>query len=164
MALADLKGSVESRWGISGKSDRTSLSDRIQKINVARIKSFTFGSGAGQINKFFSNNYSIALSSTQSINLQDGTEEDPFGDALVFTEVRGLRVYHRAGSEASSINVNGDFITSGLGASTTIPLLPGEYIDLAISLTVTITTADVLAIVNNDGSNAALVDVDVVGI
>jgi hypothetical protein len=164
MALADLKGSVESRWSISGKSDRTSLSDRIQKITVARIKSFLFGSGAGQINKFFSNVYSLALSATQSINLQDASQDDPFGATLAFTEIRALRVVHLGNSLASSINVHGVLITSGLGASTSIRLLPGEYIDLAITLPVTVTTADILAILNNDGTNAASFTVDVVGI
>ncbi len=165
MAITDLKGSTESRWQITSKSGNTNLSDRKLKIRQGNIRSWRFGTGAGQINKNYAEKFNIAASGSQNVDLEDGTANDINGNPVVFTETRGFRVTHLPGSSASSIRVLGNFITVNLGAATILKdLAPGDYLDLNFKMTVTAATADVFTVTNNDGVEIADVAIEAIGI
>ena len=167
MAIASLKGTTQQTSDIVITSDNTTLSDKNLSVKSSSTASFKLGTGVGEADKVYTAKVSIALSTTLSLDLDAGTLLDPFGNALTFTALKSIRILHDPASIASSVDVQGDFITTNLGASTSIPLTPRasfSYIDDQTGLAVTATTGDVIDIVNNDGSNAADVIIELVGV
>lgn len=135
-------------------------------INEGANQSISFGSTAGKVNKVYSDQSSIATSATLSLDLDGGTLEDPFGNANVFTELKYIRITHAASSLASSVSIAGDFMTTAFGASFSMDLEPGGsflYSNVNAGEAVVSTTGDVIEVLNNDGSNVATVNIDILG-
>jgi len=166
MALSALKGAINSSWNFVFKKTNAALTDPELGIANSYGNTYTFGSGNSQANKVYSQQLSIAASATTSLDLDAGTLDDIFGDALTFTKIKAFRVYHKSVTGGSTdIDVAGDFITTIFGASTSYPLVDGavwEHQDID-GLTVVATTGDAIAITNNDATNAATVVVDIIG-
>ncbi len=165
MSLTSIKGSTQSRFQIIGQLSNQGLSKRNVLSRTPPPVQYTFGSGAGQINKWVTEEFNITASGNQAINLQDGTALDPEGGTQAFATVKEFKVHHLAGSAASSIKLDGVFITGNLGASTEFDLLlPGDEVIIRKALTVTVSTKDIFTITNNDGSNIADVLLELVGV
>ena len=167
MALTKLLGSVSHAIDIILGTDNAALNDKQLSVNDAFLNSFKFGAGAGQANKIYTAKASIAASATLSLDLDDASLLDAFGNALTFTQIKAIRISHAADSSASSVNLLGDFMTTRFGASFSAPLPKGgsfSYADNQTGLAVTASTGDVIEILNNDGSNAADVFIDIIGI
>lgn len=166
MALSALKGSSASNWGFTFKKTNAALSDPELGITNSYSVPYTFGTGNSQANKVYSAVLSISASATTTLDLDAGTMLDPYGDALVFTQIKGFRIYHQSTTGGSaSVTVQGDFITTIFGASTSYPLVDGAiwmHTDVD-GLTVTSTTGDAITITETGGSQTATVIVDIIG-
>ncbi len=166
MALSNLVGTITSEFGLTIDKTNTALSDT--KLGLAKSYpiAYTFGTADNKANKIYSASLSIAASATTSLDLDGAVLEDPYGDVLTFTELKAFRIYLVLETNGSSdVSVAGDFITDTFGASTSYPLVAGStwHHQDTEGLAVTAGTGDVIAITNNDGSNAATVIVDIIG-
>jgi len=134
--------------------------------SLSRTKSYS----STEISNVVRKTYSITASGTQAIDFS-GSITDFAGNTVTWTKLVALMVYHDTASAASSISFgprNGtNPVANIFGASThTVTLKPGSDItmkweaDDAITLS---SSADNFLITNNDGSNAATVEVAFLG-
>lgn len=166
MALSNLKGSISSNWGTSYKKSNPALSDADLGVTKSYPINYTFGSGANQANKAYSQELTVPASSTTTLDLDAGTLEDPFGDAVIFTKIKAFRVYHKDVTGGSTdIDVAGDYITTIYGASASFNLTDGSLLHMqdVDGSTVVAGTGDAIEIINNDVTNSATVIVDIIG-
>jgi len=164
MALTGLSGSVAASMNIKITDDN--YNNPSETINQPVNQSYSLGTGAGQVDLAYSAELTIAPSATTSLDLDAGTLEDLFGNALTFASVKSIRIHHAVDSAASSINLQGDYMTTNFGASFSIVYPPGGYFDISESsagFAVVVTTGDAIDLVNNDGSNSATVSVELLG-
>lgn len=164
MALTGLSGSTAASMNIKITDDNYNKPS--ETINQPVNQSYSFGTGAGQVDLAFSVELTIAPSATTSLDLDAGTLEDLFGNALTFVNVKAIRIQHVSDSAASSINLQGDYMTTNFGASFSIVYPPGGYFDISeasAGYAVVATTGDAIDLVNNDGSNSATVSVELLG-
>lgn len=122
-------------------------------------------SGARVASKIFTRTYTIAGGATETIDLSGTTLRDAFGELIVFTKVKRIRVRHADLGTASTVLVDGG--AANVANSLRAVIARGGWVDL-VNPTVngyalTPGTADLLVIVNQDGSNAATVEVEVLG-
>ena len=167
MALSKLNGNVSHGIDVVLGTDNAALNDKQLSVNDSFVNSFKFGSGNAQANKIYSAKVSIAASATLSLDLDDSSLKDAFGNGLNFANIKSIRISHAGDSAASSVNLLGDFMTTRFGASFSAPLPAGAsfaYADNQTGLAVTASTGDVIEILNNDGSNAADVIIDLIGV
>ena len=165
MALSDVFGNVSSRWNITMKKLLASVSDNALAIFKDYGINFNFGSSDSQANAVYSKEHTIALSATLTLNLDDDSLKDLFGDNFSLAKVKGFRIIHLPTSAASSVKVLRDWVTTVFGASTAYPLVKGAcwHHQEPVGLAVVTTSADEVKITNNDGSNAATVIVEFLG-
>ena len=164
MALTNLTGSVAASVNI--KLTDSNYNQPSSVINQPVNQAYAFGTGTGQADLLHSVEVTIAPSGTETFDLDAGTLTDIFGNLLTFVNVKMIRVQHAADSAASSVNLAGDFMTTNFGASFSKPLVPGAISFDSQNTTgyaVTATTGDAIDILNNDGSNSAIVTVDIIG-
>ena len=102
MALSDVFGNVSSRWNITMKKALASVTDNALAIFQDYGINFTFGSSDNQANAVYSAELSIAASATTTLNLDDGSLKDLFGDNFSLAKVKGFRIIHLSTSAASS--------------------------------------------------------------
>lgn len=137
------------------------------------LKSLADGTGAGAANKIYQNRLTIAGGATTTLDLNSTTgtpTTDIFGNNLAFTKVRLLYVHHRTTTTASAITVGGNasaFKNWVADASDKVKVKNGACLLVcrtdADGYAVVDSTGDLLDIVNLDGSNAATVDVVIIG-
>jgi len=122
----------------------------------------TDGTGANQVDKLHTDVATIAASGSQDYDL-DGGLVDGFGDSQTFTAVKLLVV--RNTSATAEINVGGNFLFS-TDNTPTIPPGGELYLKLpsAAGETVTAATKDTITINNEDGANAATIEIMIAGI
>jgi len=164
MALTGLSGSVAAQMNIKITDSNYNIPSVV--INNPVNQSYSLGTGAGQVDLAYSAELTIAPSATTTLDLDAGTLEDLFGNALTFANVKSIRIQHVSDSAASSINLQGDFMTTNFGASFSIVYPPGGYFDISeasAGYAVVATTGDAIDLVNNDGSNSATVSVELLG-
>jgi len=165
MALTELDGSVVASMFIRITDNNYNVPNII--INNPVNQRYAFGTDAGQIDIAYSAELTIAPSATTSLILNDDTLEDLFGNALNFATIKSIRVQHKSNSSSSSINLQGDFMTTNFGTSFSIAYPPGGYFDISESssgFAVVETTGDTIDLVNNDATNTATVSVELLGI
>lgn len=123
------------------------------KVELATI--LGTGTGAGQMDRVFSDNRSLGSGATEDIDLS-GALVDAFGDVCVFAKVKLLWI---RSTPANTVNliVFGDaasvpFLNT---AATTSTITPGGVIMLynPTGYTVTGTTADILQVANGAGTS-----------
>ena len=146
------------------------LSNTKDVINYIKNLQFTNGNGANQANIAFSDNRSISASSTDSLDLAGGLS-DVFGNAITFTEIRGIIVYSDP-DNGDTLDIGGaasNGFNSWVGASgDAVILRPGGLFVLmatdADGYAVTADTGDLLDITNNDSGGAATYDIIIMGV
>ena len=161
----NLSGSIRANISMKLNSGDLSLTQgQIQAIEAFSLN-FTNGTGSGQANLFYNTNVpALATSSSTSYDLDAGTMLDAFGNGLTFVKVKGIILVHNSTSSASSIKLGGDFVTTAnLGTNNLVAGGVSLYGD-PTGFTVTSTSADVLDVTNNDGSNTANYDIFIIGI
>mgnify|MGYP005823426749 CR=1 FL=1 len=166
MALTNLVGTITSSFGLTLDKTNTALSNSKLSLDKDYSIAYTYGSADNKASMCYSKKHTIAASATLTLDLDGSSMEDPYGDTLDFNEIKAFRIYLVSENNgASDVSVAGDWVTTIFGASTSYPLVAGsiwQHID-SQGLTVTATTGDVIAITNNDATNAASVVVDIIG-
>ena len=157
-------GSFRAQVSVKANSGNAALTnDQIQAIEAFNLN-FTNGTGAGQADLFFQINVpALGTSATSTYDLDAGTMTDAFGNGLTFVKIKGIVLAHKSGSSASSIKLGGDFITGANIGTNNIVAGGSVLITDTTGYTVTATSADVLTVTNNDGSNTANYDLFLIG-
>lgn len=141
-------------------------------ITMQQATTLTDGNGANNADiLYYDDTVSIAASSTATFDLA-GVLTDVFGDTITMAKVKAIFVRHKSTSAASSIDVGGN----GGGAPLPLFAAAGDQVLLTPGgsflvenptanglCAVTGGTADELEIQNNDGSNAADIEILIVG-
>ena len=159
-----LTGSTKGQISVKYNSGNLALTnDQIQAIESFGIN-FTNGTGSGQADLFFQINVpALGTSATSTYDLDANTMTDPFGNTLTFVKVKAILLSHTGTSSASSIKLGGDFITTANIGTNNIVAGSSILITDKTGYTVTATSADVLTVTNNDGSNTANYDLFLIG-
>ena len=158
-----LSGSVRAQIAMKLNAGDSSLSDDQVKADEAFSLNLANGTGAGQSDLMYQVRGSLASSGTDTYDLDAGTLEDRFGNALTFVKVKAIVLSHTSTSAASSISMAGDFVTTLNLPQQAIVAGGSSLVTDPTGYTVTASTGDVLTIVNADGSNTATYDLYIIG-
>lgn len=137
-------------------------------LTMARQLVLAQGTGAGQADMIWSDQFTIAASGTQAVDLA-GSLQGPFGTTLTFARIKAVIVAAAAGN-TNNVNVVSDatngpplFLAKGDG----IGVHPGGlfvwYAPSATGAAITAGTADLINLVNSAGGTTVTCDVVVVG-
>jgi hypothetical protein len=138
---------------------------------ISRQTNFDPGTGAGQVDRIWADTRTIALSSSEDIDLA-GALVDDLGGAFVLARIRGILI---AASPSNVNNVLIGGVANGLAtfltpaASGIITLRPGSFFALgcgvadAIGYAVTAATADLLHVANSGAGTSVTYDIAVMG-
>ena len=159
-----VKVSIETTLGAA--ADMGSSEHKIANIIATALKN---GTGANQANQLFADKRNVALSTTDTLDL-NGALTNNLGQTVTLTKVKALLIV-AAGTNGSTLTVGGNAnaFADWLGAAThTVKIRPGGLLLLtapdATAYTVTASTADLLDITNDDGAAAADYDIYVIGV
>lgn len=163
-------GTVNFRIATDVKKTMDVVGERTISLDKSTSDRLDSGTGTNQCNKAYILKISgLAPAGAQSIDMS-GSLEDVFGDPVVLTKLRAILIHNTSDAEsvvsAANVTVTGNFITSRLGASTSIPLEAGDAFAMHAGksgLTVTNTSADVITITNAHGSENAAVEIILLG-
>lgn len=146
--------------------DFTTTTDPLSRIWSTHLES---GTGAGQADKAFHDQRTLAASATEDLDLA-GILTDVFGAAITFVRIKGLFV------AAAATNTNNVIIGAGtnpwatlLSATGTVTLKPGGYCGFgagagdAVGWPVTAATGDILKVANSSSGTSVTYDVVIVG-
>lgn len=137
-------------------------------VNYSKVLQLLNGTGAGQANKMFSDQRTLAASASETLDL-DGSLLDAFGVAIAFSSIKAV-VFVASESNLDNIAIGGGanpFLSFVGDASDELILPPGGLIVLAApgdGFSVTASTADGLDVTNLDAVNAATYDVILIGV
>ena len=124
------------------------------------------GTGAGQADHAFSDQYSIAASGTQIVDLS--AIANGVGQSIKFTNVKAIIVSQTGGSSIKvAPNATEGFADWIGGTTPSVEIGDGGVMvvsEPAAGWGITDNVDDKLLITNNDGSNTAVVDVIVIGV
>lgn len=167
MALTNISGPITAGLAVTVEDDNYNQPKSL--INQTVSQNASFGSGVGQVNKFYSAQATIAPSGTLTLTLDDDSLIDLFGNLNTFTELKSIRISHKSDSLASDVTLGGNYMDTNFAGTTnpfTDNMSPGGFYhkgNLQSGYAVVATTGNVISIVNNDGSNAATVTVELFG-
>lgn len=146
----------------------------VNTANFLYTKTMANGTGSGNSQKMYATTYTIAASTTQSVDLA-GALTDFFGSTITFSKIKVIYVELATTTAASSIKVGGGSDAAGTAAlinwvgaaNDLVRVRNGGCFMLACTdgtgYAVTATTADILGITNEDGANSATVNLFVCG-
>lgn len=156
-------------------SSALDLTTALATHNLTAGTPFDNGTGAGQVDKIFSDTRTLTASSTENLDLA-GTLVDAFGATVTFVRVKGLFV------RASTGNTNNVIVGANVAANAwatlfgpagasggTITLRPGAFFAAgcgsadATGWAVTAGTGDLLVVTNSAGGTSVTYDVVVIG-
>ncbi len=166
--------------GLQGSSSYTiDIRTRLAQDNGSRNAStlvvasdnYSFGTGTGQANEVYSDTVTISASGNTTITLRGGSEENPLGEACSFQTIKEILVYLDPDTTNQAISVEiGNATTPWVGpfsaGTATQECLKGGVWRQGGAKTVgwSVGAGQGLKIVNNDGTNAAVVNIVVVGV
>jgi hypothetical protein len=150
---------------ITNALDLTTVSS---PVSMARQLTLAQGTGAGQADMIWSDQFTIAASATQAVDLA-GNLTGPFGTTLTFARIKMVIVFAATGN-TNNVNVltpasNGTplFLAAGDG----IAVKPGGafvwFDPSAAGVAVTAGTGDLLNLVNSGAGTSVTCDVVIVG-
>jgi hypothetical protein len=143
----------------------------VARLSVSRGCNFDPGTGAGQVDKIFSDTRTLTASSSEDLDLA-GVLLDVYGATITFARVRGIMISAAVGN-TNNVLVGG--VTNGWAtllspaATGIITLRPGAFICAGCGLadatgyTVTPATGDLLHIANSGAGTSVTYDVIVIG-
>lgn len=130
--------------------------------------SLSFGTGANQVDKVWTDTRTIAASTTEDLDFAAGGLTDAFGDAMTIAELKVLIVC-ASSSNTNNVVVGGDaasipFLST---AATTTSVKPGGCFVLtdpsAAGIAVTATTGDIIQVANSGAGTTVSYDIIVMG-
>lgn len=110
-SLARLAAELRVRWDYR---DGTTLPAAVTASTKRFFQSLTQGTAAGNGNRFFINQYTIAGAARQTLDLVGGIT-DAFGNTLSFTKVKGIWIEHLDTTAGGPVLVGGG--TDGAGTN-----------------------------------------------
>lgn len=124
-------------------------------------KSFTEGTGADQLNKFYWGNHDIANGVPLDLDLAGGLT-DPLGDVITFTKIKYIRIWNKDATNTLLVGAGSNPIVSLFGAGgDIIKIPPGGQLELtapgATAFAVVATTGDILRL----DASAGTIDTDI---
>lgn len=159
--ISSLSATLSVGWSIYNTTSYSA--NTTNASSFSHSTAFTQGSGAAKASKLYIDQQNITGSGgTASYDLS-GSLEDPVGNAVVFTTVKGLYVEHNSGTATGgNLVVSGNFLSAGTnppmgGTTPTVNIRPGGsfYLNCGVTdtlnagYTVTNTTADAITLTNN---------------
>lgn len=163
---------IRAGFGWSAAQSTTVGADTTNSGSFSFTSSLASGTGEGKASVFYVDEITIAAGATLNLDLSDSLT-DVFGASIAFTKLRliYIELLSTTGSTGSSITVGGHAsaaCSSFFGDVTDkIKIRLGGCLQLAcrdtVAYAVTATTADILKIVNDDGSNPVIVRIGLAG-
>lgn len=135
---------------------------------INRALDLASGVGASQADVLWSDQRTIAPSSTEDLDLKGGGLTDVFGNAINPAKVRAILVY-AATTNTNDVVLGGDansvpFLST---AATTVTLLPGASFVLTAPATagiaVTAATGDIIQVANSGAGTSVTYDIVIIG-
>ncbi len=138
-------------------------------INYAESYIFTNGTSANQANMMFVDTRTVALSSSESLDLAGGLT-DAFGATITFTRIKGILI-KASSSNTNNVVLGGDVTNTFLtwvGAETdSVVIRPGGMFCLmapdATAYAVTASTGDLLQVTNSSSGTGVTYDIIIFG-
>ena len=144
------------------------LADATFPLNYSDSTSMATGTGASQSDLLFTDQRTIAASSTEDLDLS-GSLSDAFGNTLAFVKVKAITV-KAASANTNNVTVSPASANGFLGpfadASDLLAIPPGGFITLTAPVsgwTVTASTGDLLTIANSGAGTEVVYDVIIIG-
>lgn len=169
MPLSNTQIGASLRGDLSSALDLTTA---LASLNLSRGTAFDNGTGAGQVDKMFSDTRTLAASGSEDLDLA-GTLTDAFGATITFARVKGVLISAAAGN-TNNVIVGG--VAAGLSAGPILPQTTGQVVVRpgggvlfwcgagdATGFAVTATTADLLHVANSGAGTSVTYDVVVIG-
>lgn len=159
------QGFLQVEAEITNPLDLTTVS---APLALARQLALAQGTGAGQADMLWSDQFTIAASGTQAVDLA-GSLAGPFGTTLTFAKIKMLLVMAAAGN-TNNVNVvqpasNG--VPIFLAAGDGMPVKPGGHLwwydPSAAGVAVTAGTGDLLNLINSAAGTSVTCDVVIIG-
>ena len=120
----------------------------LANINVAKSLTLTTGTGSNQANEWWADERTVTGAS-ETINIQDGTLTNMFGDTITLSSVKILFIQNTSVVSGEKLTITGDWAVTKLGTMTNFLVHPGGY-HIAASpvdgFAVTATSADQITI------------------
>lgn len=169
MSLSGVKFSVK-MTGTDSKATTSGLGEALsQTVTYEKILTFTNGSGALQVSKrWMSSGRSLAASTAETHDLS-GSLVDDLGNAVVFTEIKGILIY-AAPTNGGNLQVGAAtaaLVGLFVNVNDIIIVKPGGFFAWgcadATGAAVTATTADGLKVENMDSGAAGVYDILIIG-
>ncbi|MBX6382162.1 MAG: hypothetical protein IRZ07_04180 [Microbispora sp.] len=138
-------------------------------LSFSRQVLLTDGAGAGQADRIWSDERTLAASASEDIDLA-GTLVDPFGGTITFARVKGLIVAAAAGN-TNNVVIGGASSNGWVGpfgaADNTLAVRPGGLLVLmspdATGYPVTAGTGDLLHVANSGAGSSVTYQIVVIG-
>lgn len=164
--------------GCSLKGDYSSaldLTTALASHNLSRGTPFDSGTGAGQVDKIFSDTRTLSASASEDLDLT-GTLVDAFGATITMARVKGIIISAATGNTNNVIvganvaaNAWGTLFGPTGASGGTVTLRPGAWIAAGVGAadatgwTVTAGTGDLLHVTNSAGGTSVSYDIVVIG-
>jgi len=155
--------------GAAPTNDLGTLTSASQVLDISSQLNFTSGTGAGQVDRIFSDTRTITASSTEDLDLA-GVLTDSFGSTITFARIKGIYV------AAASANTNNVVVGAGtnpwltmLNSTGTISLRPGAVFLASIGSAdttgwaVTAATGDILKVANSSSGSSVTYNIVILG-
>lgn len=157
---------VDLAVGLSTPLDLASASSPLKYVKQLDLAN---GSGAGQANKVFHDQRTLAASGTEDLDLA-GSLTDPLGVSLTFAKIRMILIY-AAAANTNLVVVGGassnGFITWAGDATDKVKIRPGGLLLLtapdATAYAVTASTGDLLTVANSSSGTGVTYDIVLLG-
>lgn len=170
MPLANASISASIAGDLSSSLD---LVTALAKLQASRGQVYDSGTGAGQVDRIWSDTRTLAASGTEDLDLVGAALLDPYGVAVVFARVKAILVSAAPGNTNNVIigaNVVNSWATliGPTGASGgTITVRPGggfaAWCSDATGWATTAATGDLLHVANSAGGTGVTYDIVILG-
>lgn len=94
-ALDNLTATITALLDITIGTD-ADFADPVQEIKEIVDASFTVGTGADQANQVWSDQRTLAASANEELDIQGGTLENGFGQAITFSAIKAIFIRNRS--------------------------------------------------------------------
>lgn len=144
-------------------ADLSNPTDALRKTTTTKL---TNGTGANKNNDSFHDERQLLTGASETLDLTDGTLKNKFGAALVFTQIKVIRIINKSLVDGLIVGAAGaNSFSSFLGdKSDTLLILPGGEVTLTAPVTgfnVSAGTDDELKL-EHDGTTTAPLDYDII--
>ncbi len=165
MSIDRLNGTASARISIRIGDDNYN-EPRIN-LNQPVNQSYSFGSGVGEANAFYSIEYTLPASASTQITLDDASIRDLFGNLTSFASIGLVRVQHSGDSQASTATLTGTFLDTvcASGGTFNYTMGPTDHYHISTNRDIkSVGASDTIVLTNDDAVNEAIISIDLIGV